>query len=77
MTLTEKELNTVWQAFTDVMMRFTDDELHKFMGSMTIDEMKELWGKLRYREYCEKHGITYEQMTEDDFEREYQEHYGA
>lgn len=76
MTLTEHEMDVVWGVFTDLLMRFQDNELHKFMGSITINEMKHLWGKLRYREYCDKYGIAYEDMTEDDFMREYEEYYG-
>ena len=43
------------------------EELGTFLGSETIKEMQTLYSKLRHEEYCKRRGITYEEMTEDDF----------
>ena len=48
-------------------MKFTEKELNKFLGSTTIVEMMTLANKMRYAEYCERHGIAYEDMTDEDF----------
>lgn len=64
MTLSDRELGTVLAVFDSVMHR---NDLNSWLGSLTIEEMSKLYHKLRYRGYCESHGITYEEMTEDDF----------
>ena len=48
-------------------MKFTEKELNKFLGSTTIVEMMTLANKMRYAEYYERHGIAYEDMTDEDF----------
>lgn len=63
---TEKEARTVLAVF-DSLMRKPDRELNTFIGSVTIEEMKELYYKLHYHPFCEKHGIKYEEMTEEDY----------
>lgn len=73
MELTNKEIKTLRAVLYDLTTTFTDDEMNKFMGSETIKEMKALQQKLYYSDYCEEHGITYEDMTEDDFMQEYEE----
>ena len=76
MTLSEHELQTVQAVFNDCLMRFTDDDLHTFIGSETLKDMKNLYSKIRYREYCERYNIKYEDMTAEDFERAYFEENG-
>lgn len=71
MTLSERELQTVQAVFNDCLMRFTDDDLHTFIGSETLKDMKNLYSKIRYRDYCERHNIKFEDMTEEDFMRAY------
>lgn len=73
MELTNREVKTLKAVLYDLVTTFTDDEMNKFMGSETIKEMKALQQKLYYSDYCEEHGIRYEDMTEDDFMREYEE----
>lgn len=66
MTLTHEEKMTVLAVFGE-LLRKPDRELNTFLGSMTIEEMHKLYGKLHYEDYCEEHGIKYEDMTEEDF----------
>ena len=66
MTLTANEKRTVLAVF-DELGKKSYSELNTFLGSVTIREMQELCQKLRYEEYCDQRGITYEEMTEDDF----------
>ena len=73
MELTNREVKTLKAVLYDLVITFTDEEMNKFMGSETIEEMKALQQKLYYSDYCEEHGIRYEDMTEDDFMREYEE----
>lgn len=73
MTLTDREVKTLKATLYDLVTTFSDKELNKFMGSETIKEMKALQQKLYYNDYCEEHGIAYEEMTEDDFMNEYEE----
>ena len=49
------------------------DELHKRFGSITIEEMDKLYWKLKFSDYCARHNINYEDMTEDDYMRYYYE----
>lgn len=73
MELTNREVKMLKAVLYDLVTTFTDDEMNKFMGSETIKEMKALQQKLYYSDYCEEHGIRYEDMTEDDFMQEYEE----
>ena len=73
MELTDREITIVRAVFNDLIMKFTDRELNTFIGSETIKEMKALQQKLYYSDYCNEHGIAYEDMTEDDFMQEYEE----
>lgn len=73
--MTKEEQRTVLAVFEElVKMPYSD--LNKFLGSTTIQEMAELYNKLRYADYCEEHGIEYEEMTDEDFEQYYNEKYG-
>ena len=66
MTLTANEKRTVLAVFEELNKR-KYSELNTFLGSITIREMQALYQKLRYEGYCERHGLTYEEMTDDDF----------
>ena len=65
MELTRRELNIMQEVLADAMM-----SRNKF-GSITMQEIGKLYSKIRYSDYCERHGLTYEEMTEDDFMRCY------
>lgn len=72
MNLTTNEKRTILAVF-DELLRKPYSELNTFLGSLTIEEMQKLYGKLRHEGYCERHGIRYEDMTEEDFEQAYLE----
>ena len=74
MTLTKKEKRVVLAVFSTLLGR-KYHELDTFLGSETINEMQVLYGKLRHEEYCERRGITYEEMTEEDFIDAYEHEY--
>lgn len=74
MTLTKKEKRVVLAVF-DELNKKRDAELNMYLGSETIKEMRTLYDKLRYEEYCERRGITYEEMTEEDFIDAYEHEY--
>lgn len=76
MTFTDREVRTIKAVLNDLVLNFSDDQLHKFIGSETIKEMKTLERKLHYADYCERHGIAYEDMTEEDQMYAYEEEYG-
>ena len=69
---TERDVGTILGVF-DSLMRKSDRELNTFLGSITIQEMKSLYYRLHYAPYCEKYGVRYEDMDEDDFIRAYEE----
>ena len=73
MELTYKEVRTLKAVLSDLVTTFQDYELNRFMGSETIKDMKALQQKFHYYDYCQEHGIAYEDMTEDDFIQEYEE----
>jgi len=70
MTLTKEEQAVVQAVFGELII-MGDRELNKFLGSITIKEMKNIYSKLHYAPYCERHGIRYEDMTDEDFEDAY------
>lgn len=72
MDLTAKEKATVLAVFDDVL-RMPYSEINKFIGSETIKDMSKLYQELRYEWYCDKYNIRYDDMTEDDFIRAYEE----
>lgn len=74
MTLTKKEKRVVLAVFGELNKK-RDTELNMYLGSETIKEMRTLYDKLRYEEYCERRGITYEEMTEEDFIDAYEHEY--
>lgn len=66
MRLTANEKRTVKAVFGELLKK-PYSELNCFLGSITIKEMQTLCLKLRYEHYCDERGISYEDMTEDDF----------
>ena len=74
MTLTKKEKRVVLAVFGELNKK-RDTELNMYLGSETIKEMRTLYDKLRYEEYCERRGIAYEEMTEEDFIDAYEHEY--
>lgn len=74
--ITERELE-VMHGVLDELLHLKYDELNKTYGSETIKDMYHLWAKLGYRDYCEKYGVQYEDMTEDDFEQAYRDKWEA
>jgi hypothetical protein len=67
MTLTENEIRTVYAVFSELgKMKYGD--LNTFLGSITIKEMRQLFYKIYYADYCERYGIKYENMTDEDRE---------
>lgn len=69
----EAEKRTILCVFSDLRRRFTDSELNTFIGSVTLEEMYALENKLSHEDYCIRHGIEIEDMTEADYEQEYYE----
>lgn len=72
MTFTEQEQRTIMAVF-DSLTRMPYNKLNRFLGSVTIKEMQELYRKMYYAPYCERLGISYEDLTEDDEEALYRE----
>ena len=72
MTLTARQATVVLAVLDEMMMR---PDVHYFLGSETIKEAVNLASRLRYNDYCIKHGIKFEDLTEADCEREYLERY--
>ena len=66
MTLTANEKKTVLGVFEE-LLRKEYAELNTFLGSQTITDMQTLYQKLKYEGYCDRHGISYEEMSTDDF----------
>ena len=67
MKITEKEKELMLTVF-DKLFQTDYSDLNKIFGSVTIKEIRDLYLKLYYNGYCERHGIKFEDMTEDDFE---------
>lgn len=68
----EKEKRVVLAVF-GALLRRNDTEY--FLGTETIADMKEIYYKLRYEKYCKRRGITFEEMTEEDFIDAYEHEY--
>lgn len=72
--MTNEEKRTVMAVF-DSILKLRYEEMNRFLGSMTIKEMQEMYNKMKYEGYCEAHGIKYEDMDEEDFVDAYMEGY--
>lgn len=64
--MTKKEKTLVMGVFGSLLQK-SYSELNTFLGSLTIQEMQEMYSRLEYEDYCNDHGIKYEDMTDDDF----------
>lgn len=65
-TLTKAEKRTVQAVFLE-MLRLPHAKLNSIVGSVTIEEMRKLYSKLCYEDFCERHNMEYADMTEEDF----------
>ena len=65
--ITAREVRTVFEVFSE-LASMPDRELNKIVGSLTIPEIHTLYTKIKYWDYCKRHGIRFEDMTDDDFE---------
>ena len=74
--LTNDEKKIVKAVFFDLLCK-PYSELNTFIGSLTIEGMQKLYRKLKYEDYCDRHNIRYEDMTEDDFIQAYEEEIDA
>lgn len=70
MELSRREKQVVLGVFEE-LLRMGDSKINTFLGSETIKEMHKLYSKLFYADYCDAHGIKYEDMTVEDFEDAY------
>ena len=66
MLLNEDEVRTVRAVFFELLCK-PYKELNTYLGSITIKEMQTLYSKMRYHGWCDKHDISYEDMTEEDY----------
>ena len=74
--LTDRDLVVIEHVLCELLC-FKYDELNKTFGTLTIEYMQRLHSRLYYRDFCEKYGIQYEDMTEDDFEQAYRDMWEA
>ena len=56
-----------------VMAALFESTQHQLLGSMGDVEASKLYNRLKYEDYCIKHGITYDEMDDDDFANAYEE----
>lgn len=66
--MTQEEKRTVLAVFGALLEKPYYD-LNMFLGSETIRDMQSMYTRLKYSDYCKRHGITYEAMDADDFIR--------
>ena len=72
MTFTDREQATVRAVFGE-LLRMPYSKLNSILGSITIEEMQAIYRVLRHEPYCKKYGISVDEMTEDDYMREWEE----
>ena len=65
----------VWSVFCE-LANLPRNELRQMFGTDAAKEICQLAGELRYYDYCDQRGIKYEDMTEEDFVRAYEEMWG-
>ena len=76
MKLTNNELKVIEAVFEDIL-RNENGDIHQRFGSLTIEAIQNIHSKIHYNEYCERHGISYEEMTDEDYEEAYSEEWDA
>ena len=64
--LNDRELTIIEGVLNEIIY---DPDAWKTWGTMTVKELADIASKLRMRRYCEEHGIRYEDLTEEDYER--------
>lgn len=69
--INEDEKKTILAVFGELLNSPYKD-LNR-LGDLTINRMQKLYRKLKYHDYCKRHGIRYEEMTAEDVMREYEE----
>lgn len=57
----------------DELMKMGYKKLNTVFGTLTIEDIQVLHSKLHYNDYCERHGVKYEEMTDEDYIRAYEE----
>ena len=55
------------------LLKMDYHKLNTILGSLTIQEVQSLYSRLHYNDYCERYGIKYEEMTDEDYIRAYEE----
>jgi len=55
------------------LLRMPYSKLNTILGSLTIQEVQNLHSRLHYNDYCERHGVKFEEMTDEDYIRAYEE----
>ena len=68
--MTGKEKAIVMAVFGTLIEEHDFTELNAApfqFGSITIEEMTNLYYKLKYEDFCTRHGIKYEEMTDEDY----------
>ena len=73
--MTKEEKRTVRAILAEVL--YMGNKANTIWGSETLKEARKLWYKLECEPYCERHGIKFEDMTDEDFAQMYYEEYGA
>lgn len=69
--MTNKEKAIVMAVFGALLHEHTWNELNAApfqLGSITIEEMSDLYYRLKYEDFCTRRGIKYEEMTDEDYE---------
>lgn len=77
MTLTTNEKRTVL-AVLEELLQLGDRELNNHFGSIMIDEMHELYGKLKFEDYVKAHGLkSWKDMNDYDYDNYYHDMYDS
>ncbi len=69
--MTSKEKAIVMAVFGALIEEHDFSELNAApfrLGSITIDEMSDLYYRLKYEDFCTRRGIKFEEMTDEDYE---------
>lgn len=74
MTINSSEKRTIMEVINEVLSL---PNVHRILGSVTIEEAGRLYDKMRCDDYCAAHGIAYEDLSADDRMQMYYEEYDA
>lgn len=65
--MTKEEKRTVLAVFGGILQNRSED-MQYFLGSETIGDMQELYSRLKYEDYCSRHGLSsWKDMEPDDY----------